>query len=134
MKSNVPEQLNFPVNGAWSLWTTWTCCSLSSSNDTKTRTRSCTDPEPLYGGSQCEGDGTEMTSCNANDMPSEYGFVNQSENSEILNLWRLMSLCGFSCSIVQRRLLYGSYENGGVLSGALQKNLHFVSMEKFFLG
>ena len=41
-----------PVDGGWTVWTSWA----DSVSDPRTRSRSCTNPAPLHGGAQCQGE------------------------------------------------------------------------------
>lgn len=55
---------NKPIDGGWSAWSAWGSCSVSCGGGTKTRTRTCTNPAPAYGGANCAGSSSESTSCN----------------------------------------------------------------------
>ncbi|XP_053376701.1 SCO-spondin-like [Mercenaria mercenaria] len=59
---------NCPVDGSWDSWTTWTKCSVTCENGTQTRTRTCSNPPPQYGGLDCVGDRNETQVCT--DRPS----------------------------------------------------------------
>ncbi|XP_078656418.1 receptor-type tyrosine-protein phosphatase epsilon-like [Branchiostoma floridae x Branchiostoma belcheri] len=52
-----------PVDGGWSPWTDWPPCSVSCGNGTRTRTRTCDNPSPAYGGRDCEGAASETQTC-----------------------------------------------------------------------
>ena len=52
------------IDGGWSDWSSWSGCGVLCS---KTRSRSCSDPEPFNGGSNCTGDKTEMIKCCGDD-------------------------------------------------------------------
>lgn len=52
-----------PVNGGWSGWVSWSHCSVSCGNGTRSRTRSCRNPLPRHGGKTCFGIRTMKTSC-----------------------------------------------------------------------
>ena len=55
-----------PVNGGWTNWTDWTECEGSTtcgSQGSKTRNRSCTNPAPAHGGTDCIGDHQESQRC-----------------------------------------------------------------------
>lgn len=49
------------TNGGWSAWSGWSACS----NGQQTRTRTCTNPAPACGGSNCSGSNLETQSCGA---------------------------------------------------------------------
>jgi hypothetical protein len=53
-----------PVNGGWSSWSSWSTCSVTCGGGTQTRTRTCTNPTPANGGSDCSGAASESQSCN----------------------------------------------------------------------
>jgi len=48
-----------PINGGWSAWSDWSECI----NGEQYRTRTCTNPVPQYGGSDCVGSDRETTAC-----------------------------------------------------------------------
>ncbi|XP_076096227.1 coadhesin-like [Mytilus galloprovincialis] len=50
------------VDGAWSDWGDWGDCSNACGSGTKIRTRDCTDPTPMYGGSDCSVSNTQSQS------------------------------------------------------------------------
>ncbi|OWF44651.1 Hemicentin-1 [Mizuhopecten yessoensis] len=61
-----------PINGNWSKWEPWGRCSMTCNpytgsdliiTGTHTRSRSCSNPTPQHGGSQCDGNGTDIGSC-----------------------------------------------------------------------
>ncbi|XP_055877407.1 A disintegrin and metalloproteinase with thrombospondin motifs 2-like isoform X2 [Biomphalaria glabrata] len=52
-----------PVNGNWSAWTSWTSCSTNCGVGLKYRTRTCTNPEPEYGGKNCDGESSNFDTC-----------------------------------------------------------------------
>ncbi|XP_061184992.1 SCO-spondin-like [Saccostrea echinata] len=58
-----------PIDGKWTSWTSYGACSVTCQptsrrvTGTKTRTRSCSNPAPAYDGKQCDGSGTQTSSC-----------------------------------------------------------------------
>jgi hypothetical protein len=54
-----------PVNGGVSQWTDWTQCNATNCNSigSKARSRTCTNPSPLNGGSNCTEPLTESKEC-----------------------------------------------------------------------
>ncbi|XP_067023737.1 coadhesin-like [Acropora muricata] len=56
-------------DGSWSQWGTWSSCTQSCGTGRQTRMRSCSNPPPYEGGSDCGGIGTESRPCNTKDCP-----------------------------------------------------------------
>ncbi|XP_066275664.1 coadhesin-like [Branchiostoma lanceolatum] len=52
-----------PVDGGWSDWSPWSACSVTCGNGTETRDRTCTNPAPAYGGTDCVGLTQERQDC-----------------------------------------------------------------------
>jgi hypothetical protein len=52
------------VDGDWTLWGTWGSCSVSCGGGYQSRNRTCTNPEPQYGGANCTGHSVEDLACN----------------------------------------------------------------------
>jgi len=50
------------VDGAYTTWSTWSGCSVTCGNGTIERTRTCTNPQPQFGGT-CAGDSIEYLPC-----------------------------------------------------------------------
>jgi len=66
------------VNGNWSQfskWSEWNQCNVTCGGGSKDRirNRTCTNPEPMYGGLQCKGHHVEMEhdNCNENYCPGK---------------------------------------------------------------
>jgi hypothetical protein len=57
------------VNGGWTQWTTWGDCSVTCGGGTQTRSRTCDNPAPQYGGAQCSGDASGSQQCNTDNCP-----------------------------------------------------------------
>ncbi len=68
-----------PVNGGWTTWTDWTNCTATCGGGKQKRTRSCSNPAPQYGGSDCTGDNYEFRDCNTNECPVNGGWSEWSE-------------------------------------------------------
>ncbi|XP_065187399.1 SCO-spondin-like isoform X2 [Sycon ciliatum] len=62
-------QQNCPVDGNWTRWSEWSDCSRTCDGGVRARSRSCTQPEPLYGGNQCDGDAAELEQCQQSPCP-----------------------------------------------------------------
>mgnify|MGYP002260030837 CR=1 FL=1 len=63
------------VDGNWSLWTDWGDCSQTCGIGVQGRRRSCTNPSPLNGGRDCDGEAFEVRSCNVTGCPGAFKFV-----------------------------------------------------------
>ena len=49
----------------------WSKCTKTCETGTQTRTRTCTNPEPQYGGADCAGTAKETQNCNTHPCPSK---------------------------------------------------------------
>lgn len=58
-----------PINGNWSIWSSFNECSKSCGGGIQTRQRQCDNPAPQYGGLDCDGDVIEAQLCNSHDCP-----------------------------------------------------------------
>ncbi|XP_061195958.1 thrombospondin-2-like [Saccostrea echinata] len=52
-----------PIDGGWSSWGGWSSCSKTCDTGSKSRSRSCSNPYPQYGGAGCSGSSQESTNC-----------------------------------------------------------------------
>lgn len=51
------------VNGEWSNWSSWSACTGRCGVGVQSRTRTCTEPAPSYGGHLCRGSAKESRTC-----------------------------------------------------------------------
>ena len=67
----------FSVAGGYDEWTQWSSCPVTCGGGTQVRTRNCTNPVPLNGGSDCSsiGGNMETRSCNPDACPGVKGKV-----------------------------------------------------------
>ena len=56
-------------NGNWGSWTNWSKCDKDCAGGRQTRTRSCDNPAPAYGGLTCLGDAKQERACNTQCCP-----------------------------------------------------------------
>lgn len=61
-------------DGKWSAWKPWSPCSVSCSLGTQSRSRTCTNPPPTFGGKDCVGKSDETKSCNKGPCPGKSPF------------------------------------------------------------
>ncbi|XP_055454814.1 A disintegrin and metalloproteinase with thrombospondin motifs 14 [Psammomys obesus] len=66
-----PEQ-TYGQDGGWSSWTKFGSCSRSCGGGVRSRSRSCDNPPPAYGGRSCTGPMFEYQICNSEDCPGPY--------------------------------------------------------------
>nr|XP_034324264.1 coadhesin-like isoform X2 [Crassostrea gigas] len=85
------------VDGGWSSWGSWsltrTCSSTCGRGFQKyTRTRSCTNPSPKYGGKDCNGESTEVksSSCFMSECTAKEGW-------DSWDSWSLKTACSSEC-------------------------------------
>ena len=70
------------VDGGWTEWSDWEACNkkCGEGGGAQTRLRSCSDPPPLNGGRDCDGDYFDVQACN--NFPCKYSV---GKNNEINN-------------------------------------------------
>ncbi|XP_033743626.1 A disintegrin and metalloproteinase with thrombospondin motifs adt-1-like isoform X9 [Pecten maximus] len=77
-----------PIDGEWAEWNSWSSCSVSCENGTRTRSRGCVNPAPAHGGRYCPGDHNDSEGCNPGIMcpvDGQWG------------LWHDWTACSVSC-------------------------------------
>ncbi|CAG2209649.1 Coadhesin,Hemicentin-1,Thrombospondin-2 [Mytilus edulis] len=86
-----------PIDGEWSSfgsWSPWSSCNVTCGGGTKSRSknRTCTNPEPKYGGQTCNGSTTETTAvlCNSMACPIDGEW-------SPFGTWSFWSVCSVSC-------------------------------------
>ncbi|XP_069129224.1 properdin-like [Argopecten irradians] len=57
-----------PIDGKWGSWNSWTPCSITCENGTRTRSRQCDNPAPAYNGQSCHGDQSVTEECTSDIM------------------------------------------------------------------
>ncbi|KAK3102978.1 hypothetical protein FSP39_015470 [Pinctada imbricata] len=62
-----------PLHGGWSLWGSWSECSVTCDTGVVTRRRTCDSPRPLFGGRDCEGSDTDTRGCFTNKKCPVHG-------------------------------------------------------------
>ncbi|KAJ8941245.1 hypothetical protein NQ314_010443 [Rhamnusium bicolor] len=63
---------NCTVHGGWSDWSAWSACSATCGTAVKTRSRTCTNPAPAFGGRVCVGqDRTEAFCAESPPCPAQ---------------------------------------------------------------
>ena len=60
------------VNGNWSTWQDWNSCSVTCGSGSRSRYQECNNPEPAHGGSNCQGNVTEIESCSMKVCPGKF--------------------------------------------------------------
>lgn len=63
-----------PVNGQWGSWQAWNACSVSCKGGVQRRKRSCNNPSPAHGGTDCVGVSMVTQSCNLKPCPVNGGW------------------------------------------------------------
>ncbi|XP_052105775.1 SCO-spondin-like [Mytilus californianus] len=89
ISSSICNDKPCPVDGSWSEWNVWTDCSLSCDGGIKTRLRTCSNPEPKFGGKGCNGNEEESNKCGVEFCPVDGGWTE----------WTAWSGCSVSCGI-----------------------------------
>ena len=80
IKENMREILM--IDGGWSDFGDWSECSAECGGGTKKRDRTCTNPAPEHGGTECQEDGSENQECNTHNCPINGGWSDFGDWSE----------------------------------------------------
>ncbi|XP_028915155.1 A disintegrin and metalloproteinase with thrombospondin motifs 14 [Ornithorhynchus anatinus] len=59
-------------DGSWGSWTKFGSCSRTCGGGVRSRSRSCNNPPPAYGGRQCPGATYDYQICNSEECPGPY--------------------------------------------------------------
>lgn len=61
------------MDGGWTDWNVVGACSVTCGNGLQKRTRTCTNPQPAYGGKACPGNDTDHIPCHPRYCSGVYG-------------------------------------------------------------
>lgn len=70
------------VDGGWSDYEDWSTCTKTCGGGTQTRSRTCNNPSPANGGSNCAGSASESQNCNTHFCPVDGVWSDFSDWSE----------------------------------------------------
>ena len=71
-----------PIDGGWSDFTEFGECSETCGGGEQTQTRTCTNPEPQFGGADCVGSTENIQACNEQACPIDGGWSDFTEFGE----------------------------------------------------
>ncbi|XP_013414059.1 uncharacterized protein LOC106176286 [Lingula anatina] len=77
-------EIDCTVNGSWSAWSSWSHMPVTCGSGVISRTRTCTDPSPHFGGSDCEGNSTEETLAYSQNCPVPCSAPNSTNDSFLI--------------------------------------------------
>lgn len=60
-----------PIHGGFDQWGSWSMCSQTCGGGQRTRKRTCSNPSPAFGGSNCFGLWNESQDCNNHNCPGK---------------------------------------------------------------
>ncbi|XP_053691943.1 netrin receptor unc-5-like [Sabethes cyaneus] len=104
-----PIELIVYVNGGWSQWSAWLECRCPGKPvQGRKRTRTCSDPIPLYGGAPCEGPNQQKTAdCVTCPEDTQIITPNGFEDNTFVrrwSTWSAWSTCSPKCIQIRRRI------------------------------
>ncbi|XP_052715476.1 A disintegrin and metalloproteinase with thrombospondin motifs adt-1-like isoform X1 [Crassostrea angulata] len=123
-KGSLSETLNCnehqcPIDGGFSLWGAWSSCTVSCGGGTLLRSRSCTNPSPLFGGKNCTGNTEQIIDCNIQLCPIDGKYGDWTTWSQCSNS------CGGGSKLRLRRCDNPLPQNGGKqCNGINEDHLH----------
>ncbi|XP_057298019.1 SCO-spondin-like isoform X2 [Hydractinia symbiolongicarpus] len=86
-ETKVCKNAECPINGGFTDWSVPSSCSVTCGKGIQTQTRTCTNPAPMHGGLDCDGDLEMTTVCTNNPCPVDGG----------LTAWSSYSACSKVC-------------------------------------
>ncbi|XP_078700026.1 uncharacterized protein LOC144926865 [Branchiostoma floridae x Branchiostoma belcheri] len=76
-----------PVNGNWSQWSSWSTCDVTCGFGSQWRNRSCDNPPPQHGGTNCTGSSVDLQICEGPPCPINGNW----------SQWSSWSTCDVTC-------------------------------------
>lgn len=96
------------VNGEWSNWSSWSACVGRCGVGIQSRTRTCTEPAPSYGGHLCRGSAKDSRTCSLTfaevDESCPGGVTNVGGVGASWSTWSAWSECLPDCSAAEGEL------------------------------
>jgi len=77
--AGVTQTLKPAVDGGFSSWSDWSECSATCGSGVQSRSRTCDNPAPAWGGNSCSGSYTETRACNTLSCSKNGGYSEWSE-------------------------------------------------------
>ncbi|XP_049538038.1 netrin receptor unc-5-like [Anopheles darlingi] len=108
-RTSEPIELVVYVNGGWSQWSAWLECRCpGKAAQGRKRTRTCSDPIPLYGGAPCVGPNQQKTAdCVTCPEDTQIITPNGFEDNTLVrrwSSWSSWSSCTSKCTQSRRRV------------------------------
>ena len=72
---DLDNDIPHPVEGEWGEFGEWSECSAACGEGSRTRTRTCSNPVPAYGGAACQGESSETQRCTGDCLPGNTTFI-----------------------------------------------------------